>query len=188
MTASSRESSSVTRITDFQREIPSKWLYLFLPSYVGHCIVSVSSRARKLLHLFSFRNSIFPAMQPSRRIATVNTAKPPTQQHTTPMRPAPPHRGTGITEKLLPRTRRPGCASDACESGRFALERNFIPLDNWILGAADSKASSSVLGLPSHDPRLSHHLGVPRFPRAIRRRTLRGNLANSTLIVFCVRR
>lgn len=144
-------------------------IYLFLRS-VSDAASCLSSCARKLLYLFSLRNSIFPAMRPSRRIATVNTAKPPTQQHTTPMRPAPLHHGTGITAKLLPRTRRPGYASDACESGRFALERNFIPLDNWILGAADSKASSSVLGLPSHARSTTIPPSrIPRFPRAIRR-------------------
>ncbi|TGZ33000.1 hypothetical protein DBV15_08830 [Temnothorax longispinosus] len=90
-------------------------------------------------------------MRPSRRIATVNTGKTTDsatyiadeEARPAPLRTAPQHRHRGITGEITP----PCCslgilyAGDACESGRFAVERNFIPPDNWILGAADSEAS-----------------------------------------------
>lgn len=143
------------------------------------------------------RNSIFPgdaAVTAHRHGKHGET----TRQHTSPMSPTPLRRTSPALQRNYSPVLGPGYArGDACESGRFAVERNFIPPDNWILRGR--RLRGIVLGIrppsvlppaPSSIP--PRCLGIPWFLARFARkppRLLRGSHVNSdilTLIVFRV--
>lgn len=143
------------------------------------------------------------AMRPSRRIATVNTGRNHStthvadEAHPAPSRRAPaPHRHRHYSE-ITPPCALGDTRGDACESGRLAVERNFIPPDNWILRGRRLRgvsSSASVLPLPLPLPPVTLSIPYPDvsvFPDSSRDspeepRLLRESHVNSNILTLIV--